>query len=177
MFILGNGLVDAHRTTVKSTFNSVFRGSFECSQFARNFDSSSSIQSLLRMFTRLNVLSLKREHVDYFTVLKMSRLLGVIGEFLISFDCGYNFDLLSHIWTLFGFELQSLHFIELKRWLSSFCSLMCSGMCCSTILFIVTLRVLISLISLTLYLPWVTKREFLLTISSIEVMKIKRNIN
>ena len=81
MFILGNGLVDAHRTTIKSTFDLMFRGSFECSQFARNFDSSSSIQSLLRMFTCLNVLSLKREHVDYFTVLKMSRLLDVIGEF------------------------------------------------------------------------------------------------
>ena len=65
---------------LQSTFNSVFRGSFECSQFSRNFDSSSSIQSLLRMFTCLNVLSLKREHVDYFTVLKMSRLLDVIGE-------------------------------------------------------------------------------------------------
>ena len=49
------------------------------------------------MLTCLNFLSLKREHVDYFTVLKMSRPLDVIGEFLISFDCGYNFDLLSHI--------------------------------------------------------------------------------
>ena len=49
------------------------------------------------MLTCLNVLSLKREHVDYFTVLKMSRPLDVIGELLISFDCGYNFDLLSHI--------------------------------------------------------------------------------
>ena len=123
------------------------------------------------MSTNLNVLGLKREHVDFFTVLKMSRPLDVIG------DCGCNFDLLSHIWTLFGFKLLSLHFIELKRWLSSFCSLMRSGMCCLTILFIVTLRVSISLISLTLYLPWVTKREFLLTISSIEVTRIKKNIN
>ena len=49
------------------------------------------------MLTCLNVLSLKREHVDYFKVLKMSRPLDVIREFLIAFDCGYNFDLLSRI--------------------------------------------------------------------------------
>ena len=34
------------------------------------------------MLTCLNVLSLKREHVDYFTVLKMSSPLDVIEEFL-----------------------------------------------------------------------------------------------
>ena len=34
------------------------------------------------MLTCLNVLSLKREHVDYFTVLKMSSALDVIEEFL-----------------------------------------------------------------------------------------------
>ena len=75
MFILGNGLVDAHRK--KSTFNS--GDAFE--QFAKNYESFSRIQSLLRMSTCLNVLSLKREHVDYFTVLKMSRPLDLIGAF------------------------------------------------------------------------------------------------
>ena len=49
------------------------------------------------MLTCLNVPSLKREHVDCFAVLKMSRPLDVIGAFLISFDCGYNFDLPRHV--------------------------------------------------------------------------------
>ena len=62
MFFLGNGLVGAHRTTIKSTLYSVFREAL-------------SVNS-------------SRE---------MSCPLDVIGEFLISFDCGYNFDLLSHI--------------------------------------------------------------------------------
>ena len=41
--------------------------------------------------------------------------------------------------------------------------------------FIITFQIYFN--SLTLELPWVTKREFLLTISTRQVMRIKKNIN